>query len=85
VQRFAFWLVEAGLRVARFFLVHYTKQGKIYQIKKNKPNGHKICIPNGHLIYYKRLPLQDPTKCTKIGIFGLKYIFWQTPAGLLVV
>jgi hypothetical protein len=31
-------------------------------------NGHKI---------YQRLPLQDPPKFTKIGIFGLKYTIWQ--------
>jgi hypothetical protein len=28
-------------------------------------------IPNGHIIY-QHLPLQEPHKFTKIGIFGLK-------------
>jgi hypothetical protein len=30
---------------------------------KGRPNGHKI---------YQHLPLKDPTKFTRIGIFGLK-------------
>jgi hypothetical protein len=37
----------------------------------NIPNGHEICIPNGHKIY-QHLPLQKPPKFTQILIFGLK-------------
>jgi hypothetical protein len=35
--------------VARFFLVKYTKSGKIYQIGKNIPNGHKMYQMAGKL------------------------------------
>jgi hypothetical protein len=64
-------------RVARFFLVQYTKTGK------NIPNNHKISqmatkytkwtehLPNGPEIY-QHLPLSDPPKFAQIGIFGLK-------------
>jgi hypothetical protein len=53
------------------------KLGKTYQItitypqwQKNVPNGRKIGRPNSHIIY-QHLPLQDPSKFTQIGIFGL--------------
>jgi hypothetical protein len=37
-------LVSDGFktRVARFFLLHDTKTGEIYQMNTNVPNGHKI-------------------------------------------
>jgi hypothetical protein len=44
-------------RVARFFLVHDTKIGKMYQMNTNVPNGHKKYpkypeyISNDHKIY----------------------------------
>jgi hypothetical protein len=57
-------------RVARVFVVQYTKTDKIYQSAinftkwpENSPNGHKV---------YQRLPSQDHPKFTQIGIFGLK-------------
>jgi hypothetical protein len=55
---------------------------------QNIPNGHKIYqmatkytkwpqnIPNGSKIY-EYPPLQDPTKFTQIGIFGLIRAIWQ--------
>jgi general stress protein 26 len=65
-----------AIRVARFFLVQHTKTGKIYHITikhtewtQNLPNGHKI---------YQHLSLQDPTKFTQIGIFGLKICRLET-------
>jgi hypothetical protein len=57
--------------------------GAIYQNGKNIPKNHRIYQiainydkksqnrPNGHIIY-QRLSLQDPSKFTQIGIFGLK-------------
>jgi hypothetical protein len=47
------------------------KYTKYTNVPLNIPNGHKICIPND-LKLYQYLPLQDPPKCTQIGIFGLK-------------
>jgi hypothetical protein len=34
---------EVGVRVARFFLAHDTKTGKMYQMTTNYTNGHKLC------------------------------------------
>jgi hypothetical protein len=39
-SRRLYWIKPVPPRVARFFLVNYTKPGK------NVPNGHKLCIPN---------------------------------------
>jgi hypothetical protein len=36
------FLIHVVSRVARFFLVHYTKTGKNTEQTKNVPNGHKI-------------------------------------------
>jgi hypothetical protein len=49
--------MEAGVRVARFFLVQHTKAGK------NIPDNHKT-ITNERRI--------DQMSFTQIGIFGLK-------------
>jgi hypothetical protein len=64
-------------RVARFFLVQYTKMGE------NIPNYHKMyqmvvkyikCPQNGPKVHkiHQHLPLQGPPKCIRITIFGLK-------------
>jgi hypothetical protein len=66
-----FDLHNISTRVARFFLVQYTKKGKnipndnkIYtKWPKNRPNVQVIC---------RHLLLQDPTKFTQIWIFCLK-------------
>jgi hypothetical protein len=64
-------------RVARCFVVQYTKTGettpndhninpnaiKYTKWPENRPNGHKI---------YQYLPFQDPPKFTQIVIFGLE-------------
>jgi hypothetical protein len=52
-------------RVARFFLVQYTKMGKIYQ---NIPKT----VKKTEWPYNLPTPLQDTPKFTQIGIFGLK-------------
>jgi hypothetical protein len=52
--------VYVSNRVARFFLVHDTKTGKMYQINTNVPNGPKI---SQHF---------QISKFSQIGIFGLK-------------
>jgi hypothetical protein len=61
-------------RIARFFLVQHTQTGKIYQMSKKymyKMSVKYVPRPNGHKIYQHRL-LQEPSKFTQIGIFGLK-------------
>jgi hypothetical protein len=63
-----------GDRVARFYLVEYTKTGE------NIPNDQKI--PNGRKIY-QHYPLQDPPKFTQIGIFALKICHLATLAGVV--
>jgi hypothetical protein len=72
------FLLTPANRVARFFLVHDTKTGKMYQMNtkctrwsQNFPNGRKICIPNGHKIL-EHFPISGPIKFTQMGIFGLK-------------
>jgi hypothetical protein len=66
-------------------------RGNIYLNWENIPKYYKIFqivikytkwpenIPNGHKIY-QHLPLQDPSKFTPIGIFGLKNIPSGNPA-----
>jgi hypothetical protein len=63
-------------RVARFFMMHYTKMGKYAKLP---PNGHKIYQRAVKYIdhtyfheIHQHLPLQDPPKFTQIAIFGLK-------------
>jgi hypothetical protein len=41
----------------------YQTAIKYFQSPENRPNGPKIC---------QDFPLQEPPKCTQIGIFGLK-------------
>jgi hypothetical protein len=47
------------------------KRGKIYQMTRKLYTEWPQNIPNGRRID-QRLILQDPPKCTQIGIFGLK-------------
>jgi hypothetical protein len=53
LQFLMFWIWktkrELDVRVARFFLVQYTKTGKMYQNGENIPKGHKICQLAGKL------------------------------------
>jgi hypothetical protein len=43
--------VDAETMVARFFVIQYTKTGKIYQKTTKLPKGHITYIPKGHIIY----------------------------------
>jgi hypothetical protein len=69
------------IRVARFFLVHYTRVGKsipndqMAMIYTNWPEN----IPNGHKIY-QHFPFKCPTKYTKFGIFWYENIPSGNPA-----
>jgi hypothetical protein len=51
----------------------YQNGGKYTKWPQNIPNGHYIIPirPIGNKIY-QHFPLQDPTKITEIGIFGLE-------------
>jgi hypothetical protein len=56
-----------------------TNGAKIYQMDTKYKNVNKY-IPNGHKYTYQHPSLQDPPKCTQIGISGLKvhmYTIWQ--------
>jgi hypothetical protein len=65
------------IRVARFYSVQHTKEGKnIYQITAKIPNAHKIYHDGRKYSkwqkYITAFSLQGPRIHTKIGIFGLK-------------
>jgi hypothetical protein len=69
---------DTDTRVARFFVVQYTKTWKIYQmttkytkIPYNTYTKWPENLPNDHRIYYN-LQWQEPSKYTQIGILGLK-------------
>jgi hypothetical protein len=73
----SYWHARTHARVARFFLVQYSKAGKIYQINlcytkwpQNRPNDCKIdqmAIKYADIFHLKTLQ-----KFTQIGSFGLK-------------